>query len=193
LRPGNQWLRVGATSVGHRRIPHQVTTTVTNVTRKIHGVPTVAVLDQDIDAGQVVQESLDYMATDASGNVWDLGSYTEQFDGGRPVAVRDAWLSGVQGAEGGVLVPGTPRAGSPQYTSARPPGANPDVAQVVATGRRACVPFGCFSHVVVVREGTASTPDTEYKYYAPGVGMLEAIALNGGSEDIQLTTIQHNQ
>lgn len=172
LRPGNQWVRTGATDVGHRRVPHQVTTTVTNVMRKVDGVPAVAVMDQDVDAGQVVQESLDYMATDAQGNVWFLGSYTQQYDGGRVVSVQDAWLSGVRGGEAGILVPGHPRTGSPPYSIARPPGEDSDVAQVVATDHRTCVPFGCFSHVLVVREGKASAPDNEFKYYSPGLGQV---------------------
>ena len=64
LRPGTQWVREGTTRVGGRKVPHQVTTTVTDVYRTINGVRTVAVLDHELDSGQVSQESLDYLAED---------------------------------------------------------------------------------------------------------------------------------
>ena len=45
--------------------------------KEVDGVHTVLVLDQDIDAGQVGEASIDYLAQDKSGNIWYLGSYTE--------------------------------------------------------------------------------------------------------------------
>lgn len=175
LKPGTQWVRVGATDVGHRRVPHQVITTVTDVSRTVAGVRTVLVLDHEVDAGQVAQESLDYLAEDRRGNVWYLGTYTEEFEGGRVVSIRDAWLAGRQGARGGVLVPAAPRAGTPPFAIARPPGEDGDVAQIIRTGARRCVPFKCFSGVLVVREGKASAPDNELKYYAAGVGQIDNV------------------
>ncbi len=172
LRPGTQWVREGATDVGHRRVPHRVISTVTGVSKEIDGVRTIAVLDQDVDAGQITQESLDYFAEDNDGSVWYLGSYTEAYEGGSFVAVRDAWLAGVKGGEPGILMPADPRTGTPPFSIARPPGEDGDVAQVVRSGQRTCVPFKCFTDVLVVREGKASAPDNEFKYYAPGVGQV---------------------
>jgi hypothetical protein len=172
LRPGMQWVRDGGTDVGHRRVPHRVIRTVTSVSRQVDGVRTVAVMDRDVDAGQVAQESLDYLAQDRNGNVWSMGGYTEEYEGGRFVAVRDAWLSGVKGGRGGILMLAAPRAGTAPYSIARPPGADPDVAQVVKSGQAQCVPLRCFNQVLVIREGKASAPDNEFKYYAPGVGQI---------------------
>ena len=175
LIPGTQWVRQGATDVGHRRVPHRVVSTVTDVYREVDGVRAVAVLDQDIDASQVSQESLDYFAEGRDGAVWDLGSYTEALEGGRFVSVRDAWLAGIKGGRPGVQMPADPRTGTPPYSIAQPPGEDPDVAQVVATGRSRCVPFRCFKGVVVIREGKASAPDNEFKYYAAGVGQIDNV------------------
>ncbi len=173
LKPGTQWVRVGGTDVGHRRVPHRVISTVTNVSKLIAGVRTVAVLDQDVDAGQTTQESLDYYGTDKRGAVWYLGSYTEQYEGGRFVTIQDAWLGGVKGAKPGILMPGAPNVRTKPWTIAQPPGADPDAAQVVKTGQRhQCVPFKCFDDVLVIREGKASALDNEFKYYAPGVGQI---------------------
>ncbi len=175
LRPGTQWVRKGATDVGTRRVPHIVTTTVTDVYKRVAGVRTVAVLDHEVDGGQVSQESLDYLAADRRGNVWYLGGYTENFEGGRFINAADAWLAGVNGARAGILVQANPRTGTGYYSVSRHPGEPPDVAEVVATHQRHCVPFKCYSNVLVVREGKANAPDNEFKYYAAGVGQIDNV------------------
>lgn len=175
LRPGTQWVREGSTIVGSRKVPHLVTTTVTDVYRTIDGVRTVAVFDYELDSGQVSQESLDYLAEDKAGNLWYFGGYTEQFEGGRFVSSLDAWLSGVKGAKGGMLVQADPREGAPPYAVAQPDAEEGDVAEVIAVGARRCVPFKCFDDVLVVREGKASAPDNEFKYYARDVGQIDNV------------------
>jgi hypothetical protein len=172
LRPGLQWLRVGTTLIGHRPVPHRVLSTVTDVVKTIDGVRAVAVLDQDIDAGQITQESIDWEAQDRYGNVWSVGSYTEEYEGGRFSLRRDAWLAGMQGGRAGILMPANPTPPDPAWTIARPPGADPDAAQAVATGQHQCVPFNCYSNVLVIREGKASALDNEFKFYAPGAGQI---------------------
>ncbi len=175
LKPGTQWVREGSTIEGDRKVPHQVTTTVTDVYREIDGVRTVAVLDYELDAGQISQESLDYMAEDRDGNLWYLGGYTEEYEGGRFVSSVDAWLSGVKGAKRGLLVPAQARMGSPAYAVAAPDSEERDVAQVVKVGARHCVPFKCFDNVLIVREGKEAAPDNEFKYYARGVGQIDNV------------------
>jgi hypothetical protein len=174
LKPGTQWVRQGATDVGSRRVPHRVVSTVTDVVKTIDGVPAVAVLDQDFDGGQLTQQSLDYYAEDTKGDVWYLGSYTEEYEGGQFVNATDAWLAGVQGAKPGIAMQADPMTGTPPYSISKPPGGEKaaDVAQVVETGKRQCVPYKCYRDVTVIREGKAAAPDNEFKYYAPGVGQI---------------------
>jgi hypothetical protein len=174
LEVGTQWVREGFTDVGTRRVPHRVISTVTDVSREVDGVRTVALLDQDIDGGQIVQQSLDYLAGDGQGTVWYLGSYTEEYESGELVNATDAWLAGVDGAKPGILMQADPQTGTPPYFVARPPGGEEevDVAQVVETGQSQCVPFKCYEDVLVIREGKEAAPDNEFKYYAPGVGQI---------------------
>jgi hypothetical protein len=174
LNVGTQWVREGLTDVGNRRVPHRVVSTVTDVSREVEGVRTVALLDQDYDGGQLVQQSLDYLAQDKQGNIWNLGSYTEEYEGGQFVNATDAWLAAVKRAKPGILMQADPRTGTPPYFVAQPPGGDEeeDVAQVVETGRSQCVPFKCYKDVLVIREGKAAAPDNEFKYYAPGVGQI---------------------
>lgn len=175
ITPGTQSVRVGTTEVGGRAVPHEVTTTITDVYRVIDGVKTVLMLDHEVDGGQVTQESLDYVAEDKDGNVWLLGGYTEQYEGGRFVSALDSWMQGVNGAKAGILVQADPKVSSPVYAVAQPDQEEGDVAEVIKTGTKHCVPFDCYSDVLVVREGKASAPDNEFKYYARGVGQIDNV------------------
>lgn len=175
VKPGEQWVRLGNTEVGGRKVPHEVTTTVTDVYRRIGGVRTVAMFDYERDSGQISQESIDWVAEDKNGNLWIVGGYTEEFEGGQYVSAVDAWLSGVNGAKAGIVVQGDPATGTPPYAVAKPGVDEGDIAQVVDVGVRHCVPFKCFGDTLVVREGKASAPDNELKYYARGVGQTDNV------------------
>ncbi len=175
LVPGTQWVREGFTDVGRRRVPHQVTTTVSNVYRVVDGIRTVAMFDYELDGGQVTQTSIDYVAEDRYGNLWDFGGYTEEYQGGRYVSATDPWLAGVNGARAGILVQAHPRQSSPPYAVAQPDSEAGDVGEIVAVGTHRCVPFRCFRDVLIVREGKRSAPDNEFKYYARSVGQIDNV------------------
>ena len=176
LEPGTQTVRLGRVSRGNRRLTHRVVTTVTDVSKEIDGVRTVAVLDQDIDAGQTAEQALDFLAEDRQGNVWYVGSYTEAYEGGQFVNVADAWLAGVKGGTAGILMQADPRTGTPPYVQAKIPGDELNVAEVAKTGQSNCVPFKCYKNVLVIEEGG------EYKYFAPGVGHIRTEPREEGGE-----------
>ncbi|MDQ2942326.1 MAG: hypothetical protein M3R21_01495 [Candidatus Dormibacteraeota bacterium] len=172
LKPGTQWVRDGTTLVGNRKVPHKVLSTVTDVIRVINGVKTVAVFDHSVDSGQVVQQSLDYFAQDKSGNIWDVGAATEQYEAGRFVTVDEAWIAGVDGAKPGILMPANPTSSTPPWSIAQPPHESGDAAAFQRMQKRECVPFGCFDNVLVVEEGKRSALNNEYKYFGRGVGQI---------------------
>ena len=135
-----------------------------------------AVLDQDIDGGQVAEQALDFFAEDKRGNVWYLGSYTEAYEGGQFVNAADAWLAGVDGAEAGILMQAKPRTGTPPYVQAQVPGDDPDVAQVLEDRSANCVPFKCYTERARHPGGRTGG---ESKYFAPGVGGIRTEPLSG--------------
>jgi hypothetical protein len=180
LKPGTQWVREGFVNVGSRRLPHRVVTTVTDVTKQVDGVRTVAVLDQDFNGGQLSEQSIDYLADDRSGNVWYLGSYTESYEGGQFVFANDAWLSGVNGAKAGVLMIADPQTGTPAFTEDTVPGVEAPTAQVSKTGLPQCVPFKCYKDALLLLEGGES------KYFAPGVGQIKlSPPAGGGAQEVE--------
>ena len=180
MAPGIQVIRKGLVTVGGRRIPHFTVTTITNAVKKIDGVRTVLVLDQDIDAGQVSEQAVDYLAEDIGGNVWYLGSYTEAYSSGQFLNAQDAWLAGVAGAQVGLYFPGDPEPGSEPFYQVQVPGGEQSSAQVVKAGEHTCVPFDCFEDVIVVLEG-----GSENKYWAPGVGQILTEPLSGEAQETE--------
>ena len=180
LRPGTQWVREGFVNVGSRRLPHRVVSTVTDVSKRVDGVSTVAVIDQDFNGGQISEQSIDYLANDRNGNVWYLGSYTEAYEGGQFVFANDAWLAGVNGATAGVLMIADPQAGTPAFTEDTIPGGESPTAQVERTGQSQCVPFHCYKDVLLLSEGG------ETKYFAPGVGQIKTTPpAGGGAQEVE--------
>jgi hypothetical protein len=172
LRPGMQWVRQGTTEVGSREVPHQVISTMTDVIREVQGVPTIAMLDQDTDSGELAEASLDYFALDKDGNVWLMGGYTAQYSGGEFTNTADAWLGGSDGAEAGILLPADADTSTPAWVVGLESEGEGTAAEVVETGARECAEFACYDDVLVVREGEIGALDNEFKYYARDVGQI---------------------
>ena len=175
LVPGTQTLRDGSMNRGSRKLHHQLRTTVTDVTKTVNGVKTVAVFDQDIDAGQVDEASLDYLAQDKFGNIWYLGSYTEIYQGGQFVNAVDAWLAPKRGARPGVWMMADPTEGMKYVESHNSRETNR--AEVAKVGERKCVDYDCFKSLVILEDG-----GHELKYFGPGVGHIATEPNYSGGE-----------
>lgn len=180
LTPGLQTVSEGSVNVGTRRLTHIRVATVTDVTKMIDGVRAVLVLDQDFDGGQLAEQAIDYLAEDEGGNVWYVGSYTEAYEGGQFLNAQDAWLAGINGAVPGMYMPGDPKTGTPPYPQTVVPGVEETIAQVVEVGQKTCVPFKCFSNVVVIQEQSS-----ENKHWAPGVGGILTEPLAGDAQETE--------
>jgi hypothetical protein len=180
LKPGYQSVRLGKVNRGSRRLAHRRVTTVTDVFKVIDGVRAVAILDQDFDGGQIGEQALDFLAVDRRGTVTYLGSYTEAYEGGQFVNANDGWLAGTKGAKAGIYMLAKPRVGSPAYTQEDQPGSDPTIAKVVKAGIRKCVPFKCYTGVLVIEED-----GSENKYFAPGVGGIKTEPKGGGEQETE--------
>lgn len=178
LQPGLQWVRGGTTLVGDRQVPHQIITTMTDVIRMIDGVPTIAMLDESTDSGEVSQVGMDYLALDKDGNVWLLGGYSEDYEGGEYTNTDSAWLGNANGAEIGILSPREVTMDTPRWFIGRAPDEAGSIGEPVEIGISECVEFGCYDDVRVVQEGEIGAPDNENKHYAPGVGVINNVPLD---------------
>ena len=172
-RPGMQWVWAGTTEVGSRKVPHMTISTITDVYRTIEGVPAVAMLGQSTDNGEIAQVGFDYMAVDKQGNVWILGGYTEEYEGGVFTNVEGAYLGTATGGIRGILTPAVVTMDTPRWMIGTPgPDEDPSVGEPVEIGIDVTVAYGTFHNVRAIREGGVNAPDNEIKYYAPGVGVV---------------------
>ena len=71
-----------------------------------------------------------------------------------------------------------------------PPGKALDEARVIRLGATRKVPFGSFKHVLVTSEFSPAEPQTERKYYAPGVGEIAEHVVKGHHEAFRLVSLK---
>ena len=119
LAPGTQFIFDGSINAGNTPTNHRVVFTVTDLTKVIHGVTTRVLWDTDTNDGQLVESELAFQAQDNAGNVWVLGEYPEEYENGVFVGAPRTWISGLDGAKAGVLVPGHPKVGTPPFIQAK--------------------------------------------------------------------------
>ena len=191
LKPGTRFELTGTVQEEGATHRHRITTTVTGLTKVLHGVRTVVVLDQDYDDDVLQESELAFMAEDARGTVWNVGEYPEEYSDGRLDGAPSTWIAGIAGARAGIGMPAHPRLGSRASLqgTARSIGFR-DCAQVARTGTSVCVPTGCYHHVLVTREWAPLEPEggIQLKYYAPGVGTVLVRAMGGDQpENLRLT------
>ena len=137
--------------------------TVKDETKSVDGVECRVVEERETKAGKVVEVSINYFAISKRTNsVYYLGEDT----GG-------AWQSGKNGARFGLMMPGLPLVGGKHYQEVAP-GAAMDRAEIVSVSEVFKAPAGEFKNCLKVEETTPLEPnEKEYKYYAPGVGLLQ--------------------
>lgn len=156
----------------------------------ILGVATTLVLDEAFDNGVLKERTLDYYAADKDGNVWYFGEDVTNFrrdDAGVLISTdsKSAWRAGVNGAVPGISVSGAPTVGLTLFQEQAPVEKAMDYAEVLAIDLEITGPAGTFKNVLKTFEGSLTEPDLrEFKYYAPGMGMIRA--------DEDLTTAMDN-
>jgi hypothetical protein len=168
-----------------KKLSELETVTVTRNTPTVDGISVVEVRDRESDGGTPVEDTLDWFAQDRLGNVWYMGEFTTQL----PEGTHDgSWRAGVDGAQPGLIMEASPQVGD-TYCQENAPGVAEDAGQVVSVTASRTVPAGSFTNVLQTKDFSLIEPHSEYKYYAPGVGLIEALALNGGSEDVMLDSV----
>jgi hypothetical protein len=97
LEPGTQFVYDGTVTDAEGAHRHRVIFTVTDLVKKIDGVNTRVIWDQDINDGELTEAELAFFAQDRRDNVWTMGEYPEEYEGGAFVGAPSTWISGVAG------------------------------------------------------------------------------------------------
>ena len=150
------------------------TLTVLNETKMIDGIEVGVIEDREEKNGQLIEVTKDYFVFDKkTKNIYYFGEDVDAYKGSKVAGHGGTWLSGVEGAKFGLMMPGKIKVGDKFYQE-RAPKVAMDRAEIKETGLTIETPAGIFKNCIKVEETTPMEPDTkDYKWYAPGVGMIK--------------------
>lgn len=151
-----------------------LTITVLDETKVVDGVKTRIVEERETKGGKLEEVSRNYFAFDkATGDIYYFGEDVDMFDAdGKVKSHEGSWLSGVNGARFGLMMPGKPKVGE-RYQQEVAPGVALDRAEVVSLTEKVKVPAGTYKNCLKTRESSGLENAVETKQYAPGVGLLD--------------------
>jgi len=150
------------------------TLTVLNETKMIDGVETRPVEDREARNGQVTEITKDYYAIDSqTGDVYYFGEEVDVYKNGKVTGHAGTWLSGVNGAKFGLMMPAKPKKGQKFYQELAPK-VGMDRIEILSVEEKITVPAGTFEHVVHVQETSPIEKGLkDHKWYAAGIGQVK--------------------
>ena len=186
FEPGRTFTYEGETDEGLETIVVEVT----HDTRMILGVATTVVHDRAYLDGELIEDTFDWYAQDADGNVWYFGEDSKEIDHGNVVSTEGSWEAGVNGAMPGVLMLADPVVGV-SYQQEFAEDVAEDMARVLSLKKSVEVPYGTFDGCLMTAEWSHLEPGArEFKYYAQGVGLLLELSPSGGRSRVELVSIE---
>lgn len=167
LEPGYQLVLKGKED-GEKVV---LTITVLDETKTVDGVETRIVEERETSGGKLKEVSRNYFAMGKeTGTIYYFGEDVDVYEKGK-VVHEGSWLSGVDGAKYGILMPGKIVVGQ-KYYQERAPKVAMDRGENISTDESAETPKGVAQHCLRVKETTPLEAGTEYKIYAPEIGLV---------------------
>ena len=180
--PGSRWVYEGVSEDGNEQIEVEVL----DERREVMGISAVVVRDTVSVDGVVAEDTFDWFAQDADGNVWYLGEDSTSFECGEPVSTEGSWEAGVDGALPGIVMPAEPEAGF-SYRQEYYEGEAEDLGRIEEVGVAKSIGLGDYDDVVVTTDWNPLEPDVvEQKWYARDVGLIYEEHIVGGDETVEL-------
>jgi len=172
LDPG-YWLQLEGTE-GRKLV--ELTITVLGDTELVDGVDTRVVEERELKNGVLAEVSRNFFAICSETNsVVYFGEDVDIYanDGVTIISHEGAWRAGIDGAQAGIIMPGTFLLGS-RYFQEIAPGIAMDRACNTGMNLTMVTSAGTFSGCVKVRETTPLEPDVvSKKVYCPGIGLVK--------------------
>ncbi len=149
--------------------------------KEILGISATVVRDTVTVDGVLLEDTYDWYAQDAEGNVWYLGEAVKNYEDGTFVDTEGSFEAGVDGALPGIVMKATPKVGD-AYRQELYRGEAEDLGEVIAVSGSKTVPAGTYDSVLVTRDWNPLDPDViEQKTYARGVGVIFEEHVQGGT------------
>ena len=157
---------------------------VLDETKVVDGVETRIVEERETEDGELTEISRNYFAADkTTGDVYYFGEDVDNYEDGKVANHEGGWLSGVDGAKFGLMMPGKPAAGDKFYQEIAP-GEAMDRAEIVELDTTLETELENYTGVLKVRETSPLEEDeVSFKWYAPGVGMV-------GDDELRVTKVE---
>ena len=167
--PGMWWEYEKQTDEGLGRIRVEVL----KKRRKIQGVTVTTLRDTVTLDGEVIEDTIDWVAQDKAGNVWYFGEISKNFEDGLLVSLDGSWKAGKDGAKPGFWVKAKPRKGEVYRQEYALNNDAEDVVEVLRLNAQEIVPFANGRPVLKTRDFVPNEPGAvEFKFYVPGIGFV---------------------
>lgn len=186
LTPGTSWVYEAPSKKRQGgEAEERVEIFVSHLTREVAGVECTIVVDRVYEEGDLIEETFDWYAQDADGNVWYMGEDSREYEDGELLSTEGSWEAGVDGAQAGIIMKADFTVGD-QYRQEYYEGEAEDMAEIVALDVPVSLSDGAAFTCVKIEEWNPFEPGViEYKYFAPNIGLvLEEKA--DGSESLEL-------
>ena len=147
--------------------------TVLDETKTVAGVETRVVEEREWKKGKLYEVARNYFAIcEGTNDVYYFGEDVDFYENGKIVKHDGSWRAGENGNKHGLAMPGTPKPGMKYYQELAP-GVAMDRAEILSVTETCGTPAGTFKSCMKVKEGSElDLGMTEYKYYAPGIGLI---------------------
>lgn len=157
-------------------------------TFKINGQKVEAAVFEDraFLNGELEEVATDYFAQDNAGNVYYLGEDVNEYAKGKVTSHDGAWLLGKDTQTPGLVVPAHPKVGE-KFKSEDVSREIDESDVVISLSETVTVPAGTYRNCLKIEEHPAGE-GVEYKYYAPGVGVVREVPAGGDEQLISHTT-----
>jgi hypothetical protein len=151
----------------------RVEITVLEETKTVDGVLTRVVEEREWKKGSLHEVAKNYFAIcEQTKDVYYFGEAVEFYENDKVVKTDGSWLAGRSGAKPGLIMPGAPKVNMKYYQEIAP-GVAMDRGEIVSLTETCKTPAGTFAKCMKVKEGSELDPGvTEYKYHAPGIGLV---------------------
>ena len=162
---------------------------VTNRTKVILGVTTTVVRDQVFIKRELVEDTDDWFAQDAEGNVWYFGEDTKELENGEVVSTEGSWEAGVNNARAGIFMPAVPKVGQ-VFKQEDAKKVAEDCSTIVDLNASVKTPFVSSDEALKTEEFSLLEPGVlDNKYYVRGIGLVREQTIQGGSDVLELVAV----
>lgn len=168
LKTGTKRSYEAKTDQGLERIEIEVS----GETKDVMGVATLVYHDIVTLNGQLIEDTLDYLAQDNEGNVWYFGEDVNNYENGQLKDHSGSWLAGLDGAQPGIWMLAQPTVGQ-KYRQEYYKGEAEDVGEVIKVDQAFTIRDKTYTDCIVVLDTSPIDPKlNEHKTYCAEIGGL---------------------